>query len=119
VTQHGRREVIDADLSDYFNTIRRSLDEVRGSSSSRRSRSRPALQLLTAYRGSSIDPAALALSDGRQRGVLKFDGLRGTLEEWAACGARSARTAAGRWRPVRCCGKRCRCEGERRLDELG
>jgi len=41
-----------------------------------------ALQLLTAYRGSSIDPAALALGDGRQRGVLKFDGLRGTLEEW-------------------------------------
>lgn len=43
-----------------------------------------ALQLLTAYRGSSIDPVDLRTSDGRQRGVLKFDGIRGTLEEWGA-----------------------------------
>lgn len=42
------------------------------------------LQLLTAYRGSSIDPADLQTVDGRQRGVLKFDGIRGTLEEWGA-----------------------------------
>ena len=42
------------------------------------------VQLLTAYRGSSIDPAALRTEDGRQRGALKFDGRRGTLEEWGA-----------------------------------
>lgn len=42
------------------------------------------LQLLTAYRGSSLDPVELRVADGRQRGVLKFDGIRGTLEEWGA-----------------------------------
>lgn len=40
------------------------------------------LQLLTAYRGSSIDPADLRTEDGQQRGALKYDGLRGTLQEW-------------------------------------
>ena len=40
------------------------------------------IQLLTAYRGSRIDPSALLSDDGRQRGALKFNGLRGTLEEW-------------------------------------
>lgn len=42
------------------------------------------LQLLTAYRGNSIDPADLRTSDGQQRGALKYDGLRGTLDEWGA-----------------------------------
>ena len=42
------------------------------------------LQLLTGYRGSGFDPSDLALEDGRQRGALKFDGRRGTLEEWGA-----------------------------------
>lgn len=42
------------------------------------------LQLLTAYRGASLDPATLLLGSDLQRGALKFDGLRGTLEEWGA-----------------------------------
>jgi hypothetical protein len=42
------------------------------------------IQLLTAFRGSSIDPAALRTEDGQQRGALKMDGLRGTLQEWGA-----------------------------------
>lgn len=42
------------------------------------------LQLLSAFRGSSIDPADLATDDGQQRGFLKLDGLRGTLQEWGA-----------------------------------
>jgi hypothetical protein len=42
------------------------------------------LQLLCAYRGSSLDPASLTTVDGQQRGALKFDGLRGTLEDWGA-----------------------------------
>jgi molybdopterin-synthase adenylyltransferase len=42
------------------------------------------LQFLTGYRGSGFDPSDLALEDGRQRGALKFDGRRGTLEEWGA-----------------------------------
>ncbi len=42
------------------------------------------LQLVSAYRGSSIDPAALLIGDGQQRGALKFDGMRGTLQEWGA-----------------------------------
>ena len=42
------------------------------------------LQLITGFRGCSIDPAALELSGGRQRGLLKLDGLRGTLDDWGA-----------------------------------
>lgn len=42
------------------------------------------IQLLTAYRGSLLDPAALQTGDARQRGALKFDGLRGTHEDWGA-----------------------------------
>jgi hypothetical protein len=42
------------------------------------------LQLVTAFRGSSIDPAALNMAGDRQRGVLKLDGLRGTLDDWGA-----------------------------------
>lgn len=42
------------------------------------------LQLLTAFRGSSIDPASLALEGDLQRGALKLDGVRGTLEDWGA-----------------------------------
>ena len=43
-----------------------------------------AIQLLTAYRGSSLDPDAVWIDGGLQRGALKFDGLRGTLQEWGA-----------------------------------
>lgn len=42
------------------------------------------LQLLTGYRGSGFDPRDLGLEDGLQRGALKFDGRRGTLQEWGA-----------------------------------
>lgn len=42
------------------------------------------LQLLTGFRGECIDPASLAFGDGQQRGVLKLDGARGTLEDWGA-----------------------------------
>lgn len=42
------------------------------------------LQLLTGYRGESWDPTKLLLPEGTQRGVLKFDGLRGTLQDWGA-----------------------------------
>lgn len=44
------------------------------------------LQLLTGYRGSGLDPDELCAgtADRLQRGVLKFDGLRGTMEEWGA-----------------------------------
>jgi len=42
------------------------------------------MQLLTGFRGSSFNPSELALSDGRQRGALKLDGLRGTLDEWGS-----------------------------------
>ena len=42
------------------------------------------LQLLTAFRGSSSDPASLALEGDLQRGALKLDGVRGTLEDWGA-----------------------------------
>jgi hypothetical protein len=41
-------------------------------------------QLFAGFRGNSIDPAALSLSGDRQRGVLKLDGLRGTLDDWGA-----------------------------------
>jgi molybdopterin/thiamine biosynthesis adenylyltransferase len=41
-----------------------------------------ALQLLTGFRGRSLDPKALMLDAGLQRGVLKLDGLRGTVEDW-------------------------------------
>lgn len=40
------------------------------------------LQLLTGFRGESIDPKALATADGLQNGFLKFDGR--TLVEWGA-----------------------------------
>lgn len=42
------------------------------------------LQLLTGYRGSTLDPAGLLVGDDLQRGLLKFDGGRGTFEEWGA-----------------------------------
>jgi hypothetical protein len=42
------------------------------------------LQLFTAYRGASLNPAKLELSEGTQRGALKFDGRRGTLEDWGS-----------------------------------
>ena len=42
------------------------------------------LLLLTGYRGVSFDPADLATHDKRQRGALKLDGIRGTMEEWGA-----------------------------------
>jgi hypothetical protein len=41
-----------------------------------------ALQLLTAFRGASFDPKDLVHEGGGQRGVLKYDGRRGTLAEW-------------------------------------
>jgi len=42
------------------------------------------IQLLTGFRGASLEPRAVALDEQRQRGVLKYDGLRGTLEDWGA-----------------------------------
>jgi hypothetical protein len=42
------------------------------------------LQLLTAYRGTSLNPASLRLRSGHQRGFLKHDGVRGTIEDWGA-----------------------------------
>ncbi len=42
------------------------------------------LQLLAAYRGASLDPAKLMLPEGTQRGALKLDGRRGTLDDWGA-----------------------------------
>lgn len=42
------------------------------------------LQLFTAFRGSSIDPVALDLDEGVQRGAFKLDGVRGTLLDWGA-----------------------------------
>jgi hypothetical protein len=42
------------------------------------------LQLLTGYRGTTLDPDGLRTDEGLQRGLLKFDGLRGTLEDWGA-----------------------------------
>ncbi len=42
------------------------------------------VQLLTGFRGSSFDPADLALDNEGQRGAFKLDGLRGTLVDWGA-----------------------------------
>lgn len=58
------------------------------------------LQLLTGYRGVTVDPAGLLTGDSLQRGVLKFNGLRGTIEEWGArrqadCPLCSSTLAAG------------------------
>jgi hypothetical protein len=39
---------------------------------------------LTGYRGESFDPLDLRLDDGRQRGLLKLDGFRGTVDDWGA-----------------------------------
>jgi hypothetical protein len=43
-----------------------------------------ALQLLTGFRGSSVDPAAVSLEEDLQRGAFKLDGVRGTLLDWGA-----------------------------------
>jgi hypothetical protein len=66
------------------------------------------LQLLTGFRGASLDPASLSTRSGEQRGVLKYDGLRGTLEEWGGrpdvrCQHCSADLGAGAvaWAPAR------------------
>jgi len=59
------------------------------------------LQLLTGFRGSTLDPAGLLLDDSDlQRGAFKLDGLRGTLLDWGTrrrpdCPVCNSRLSAG------------------------
>jgi hypothetical protein len=65
------------------------------------------LQLLSGFAGDGIAPADLRVGDAEQRGYLKLNGVRGTLDEWGArraptCSRCAAHLAAGTiaWEPL-------------------